>query len=248
MRHPAMQYEPLDTLKRVAEGVWIVDGPIVRFGMPWPKMPFSTRMTIIRFKGGHLFVHSPTPLPPSLRVAVNEIGSVRWIVAPNRLHYSWVPAWHRAYSAASVYLAPGVVAQARGLIDFDADTLRGNSGYPWDQELRTIPVQGSFMTEYVFFHEQSRTLVLTDLIENFEASKLGIGPMRWIASMGGALDPDGSMPRDMRLTFRRSRRALREAVQTMIAWDPERIVLAHGRCYTQDATKELKRAFRWILT
>jgi hypothetical protein len=31
----------------------------------------------------------------------------------------------------------------------------------------------------------------------------------------------------------------------MLAWAPERIVVAHGRCYLQDATNELRRAFRW---
>jgi hypothetical protein len=43
-----LTYPPLNTLKRVVEDVWIVDGPVIRFGMPWPKMPFPTRMTVIR--------------------------------------------------------------------------------------------------------------------------------------------------------------------------------------------------------
>src|SRR5262245_58158424 len=55
-------YPPLNTLKLVAEDVWIVDGPVIRFGMSsWPKMLFPTRMTIIRVAGGNLFIHSPTP-------------------------------------------------------------------------------------------------------------------------------------------------------------------------------------------
>lgn len=33
----------------------------------------------------------------------------------------------------------------------------------------------------------------------------------------------------------------------MIAWTPDRIVLAHGRCYDKDAGAELRRAFRWVL-
>jgi hypothetical protein len=33
----------------------------------------------------------------------------------------------------------------------------------------------------------------------------------------------------------------------MIAWDPERIILAHGRWYERNGTAELKRAFRWLL-
>ena len=38
-----------------------------------------------------------------------------------------------------------------------------------------------------------------------------------------------------------------EAIETMIAWDPERIIIAHGRWYETDGTAELKRAFRWAL-
>jgi hypothetical protein len=49
----------------------------------------------------------------------------------------------------------------------------------------------------------------------------------------------------MRLTFRKAE--LRAAVEQMIAWEPERIVIAHGRCYDRDGAAELRRAFRWLL-
>jgi hypothetical protein len=102
------------------------------------------------------------------------------------------------------------------------------------------------MTEVVFFHIASRTLVLTDLIENFESGK--VGPlMRFLIWLGGVRNPDGSTPRDMRLSFRRQRPQVRAAVETMIGWDPERVILAHGRWYASDARAELQRAFRWIL-
>jgi hypothetical protein len=32
----------------------------------------------------------------------------------------------------------------------------------------------------------------------------------------------------------------------MLAWKPRRVVLAHGRCYLDDAEAELRRAFRWL--
>lgn len=102
------------------------------------------------------------------------------------------------------------------------------------------------MTEAVFFHRPSRTLVLTDFIENFEPRKLGWFS-RLLTKLGGAQDPNGSMPRDMRLTFSKRRDALKAAVETMIAWNPVRIVLAHGRWYEKDGTHELRRAFRWLL-
>jgi hypothetical protein len=63
----------------------------------------------------------------------------------------------------------------------------------------------------------------------------------------GAVDPDGKAPLDIQLSFARHRPAVRAAVRQMIAWAPERIILAHGRCYDQDAIAELRRAFRWVL-
>jgi hypothetical protein len=240
--HTSATYPPLDTLKPVARNIWVVDGPVIRFGMPWPRMPFPTRMTVIRLAGG-LFIHSPTPLLPTLKTEIVATGPPRWIVGPNRIHYWWIPDWHTAFPGAEVYLAPRIREQAGARIDFDGHPLVADRGYPWDAEIATLPVGGRYMTEVVFFHRASRTLVLTDLIENFEPGRLG-GAMRWLVRLAGALDPDGSMPRDMRTTY--PREVLRRAVETMVGWEPERIILAHGRCYARDGTAELRRAFRWL--
>lgn len=239
-------YPPLDTLKPVAEDLWIVDGPAIRFGAAGFKMSFPTRMTVIRLDGRRLFVHSPTALPPALKAEIDGLGTPCWIVAPNRIHYWWVPDWHAAWPQAAVYLAPRIREQAGGRIDFPTQELTGPAGYPWDPAIATLPVAGSYMTEVVFFHRPSRTVVLADLIENFEPARLGV-LMRLVTRLAGVQDPDGQMPRDMRLTFRHQRPALRQAVETMIAWNPERVILAHGRWYDRDGATELRRAFRWLL-
>jgi Domain of unknown function (DUF4336) len=241
-------YEPLNTLKAVVRDIWVVDGPVIRFGPRPLSMPFPTRMTVIRLGEGDLFVHSPTPLSAELAEELEHwAGRPRWIVAPNRLHYWWIPQWHSAFPRAEVYLAPRIREQSAGRIDFSAEQLDRPCGYPWDGEIATLPIPGSFMTEIVFFHHRTRTLILTDLIENFEPGKVSSRLMRWLMRIGGVRDPDGGMPRDMRLSFRRQRTTLRTAVERMIEWNPERIILAHGRWYTSAGTYELRRAFRWLL-
>ena len=237
-------YPPLNHLKSVADAVWIVDGPLIRFGPAGFKMPFPTRMTIIRLSDGGLFVHSPTALPDALKAEVESIGAVRFIVGPNRLHYSWIADWRAAFPDAEIWLAPRIREQAGERIDFPAYDLEGSSGYPWEAEIATLPVAGRYMSEVVFFHRLSRTLVLTDLIENFEPQKLSF-LQRLLTWVGAAQDPHGSMPRDMRLNY--SRDVLRAAVETMIGWNPERITLAHGRWYAQNGAAELRRAFSWLL-
>src|SRR5919106_933425 len=133
-------YPPLNRMKRVVEDLWIVDGPIIPFGMPWPKMPFPTRMTVIRCRDGDLFIHSPTVLVPELKAEIEKAGTPRWIIGPNRIHYWWIPVWRDAFKDAEIYLAPRIKEQARGRIDVDFLTLDRDSGYPWDSEIATLPI------------------------------------------------------------------------------------------------------------
>jgi hypothetical protein len=86
------------------------------FGPPLLKLPFPTRMTILRVGHG-LFVHSPTMLTAELKAEVDAIGIPGWIIGPNRLHYWWIPQWCHAYPRAVVYLAPRIMNQAAGRLD-----------------------------------------------------------------------------------------------------------------------------------
>jgi hypothetical protein len=245
LKEQTSTYPPLNTLNLVSEDIWIVNGPAVRFGPPLLRMPFSTRMSIIKLAGG-IFIHSPTLLVPSLKAEIDKIGDVKWIIAPNRLHYTWVQNWAEAFPNACVYLASGIEKQARDRISISGLSLDKDCGYPWDGEIATLPIVSSYMTEVEFFHYASRTLILTDLIENFEPNKLVSFAMRLMTYIGSAQDPSGSMPRDMRMTFAKCKPHLRGAIEKMISWNPDRIILAHGRWYRKDGTVELERAFEWL--
>ena len=106
-------YDPTGTLKAVAEGVWIVDGPVIRFGYLGLRFPFATRMTVVRLADGGLWVHSPTELSPLLESEIVSLGSVEHLIAPNRIHYWWLGDWAKAFPGAATYAAPGVPKQAR---------------------------------------------------------------------------------------------------------------------------------------
>src|SRR3546814_16073123 len=105
------------------------------------------------------------------REEIAALGTPRWIIGPNRIHYWWIPEWKRAFPDAGAWLAPRIREQAGARIDFDAHPLDAGSGYPWDGAISTLPVAGSFMTEVELFHNASRTLLLTDFIGNFEPGK-----------------------------------------------------------------------------
>ena len=63
--------------------------------------------------------------------------------------------------------------------------------------------------------------------------------------LAGIADPDGKTPADWRATFT-DKAAARACLAQMLAWQPEKIIPAHGRCYGRDVGAELERAFRWL--
>lgn len=245
-RDAYLPYAPLGVLKPFAEELWIADGPEVRMHYWGVSLPFPTRMTVARLPGGDLWVHSPVAWNEQLGHALAALGPVRHIVAPNSLHYSWLGEWQARYPAARSYGLPGFRDTAHRPIAVD-ESLRLRPPDQWGGAFAQCIVPGSLLTEVEFFHQRSRTLVLTDLIENFEPRRVRSRLLRWLIRLSGAADPDGKAPIDMRWSFHRHRAQVRAAAETMIGWAPERIILAHGRCYERDGTAELRRAFRWVL-
>lgn len=239
-------YEPLYTLKPVAPDLWLVDGDVISFY----GLPFPTRMTVVRLSDGSLWLHSPIQAEEGLLREIAVLGPVRHLVAPNWIHYAFFPAWQKLFPEAVGWAAPGVRARARAYgvpARFDQD-LGLRSPPDWEKELDQRHIPGSNLhQEVVFFHRASRTLILTDLIENFEREKVSFWHRPLIA-LAGTQDPDGKAPIDMRWSFRAGRAALRETIEELLSWAPERVILAHGRWYDHDGTTELRRAFRWALS
>lgn len=238
-------YAPLNVVKPVDDNIWIVDGGNISFY----GLPFPTRMTIIRLANGDLFLHSPVAATKALLDDVAKLGRPAHLVSPNWIHYAYIADWADAFPDATCWASPNVrdrAAKTGTDVTFDRD-LGAQADPAWLEDMEQLIVHGSpAHVEAVFFHKPSRTLILTDLIENFETSKIPIWfrPLAWFA---GILDPNGKMPIDMRLSFSRGRPELRRAIETMISWGPEKIILAHGRWHENDGVAELRRAYRWLL-
>jgi Domain of unknown function (DUF4336) len=241
-------YEPLGVPKPVDRDVWVVDGPIMRMNTPWGSVAFPTRTVVIRLADGGLWIWSPVELSQEIRSNLAGLGPVRHLVSPNKIHYAHVAAWKAAYSEAIAWASPGVRERAASHhvdVTFDRD-LSGAPDDGWAREIDQLVFRGSrMMEEVVFFHRASRTLILADLIENFEQEGLTFRE-RVLMKIGGVSDPDGKASSGYRATFLGNRDVARECFQQMTAWKPKRIVIAHGRSYEKDAAGELRRAFRWL--
>jgi len=220
--------------------IWSVEGPIVSFfGFAYP-----TRMAVIRLSNGELFVWSPIALSPDLRREIDALGIVRHLVSPNALHHLFLGEWKSAYPQARLYAAPGLRRKRKDLA-FDTD-LSDAPEAAWAGEIDQVVMRGSpFLTEVVFFHRQSATVVFADLVQNFRPDWFK-GWRGAVARVAGIVAPNAGAPADLRTSFVR-RRLARAALARILAWPIERVLIAHGDCVKGDGNAFVRRAFAWLL-
>ena len=134
-------------------------------------------------------------------------------------------AWQRAYPNATTWAAPGLrdrkaVKNSGVRLDFDLSDTPPDA---WTDEIDQIVVPGGAgFREVAFLHRPTRTLVLTDLIDNLEGDRLPL-PTRLFAGLAGALAPNGKAPIYLRMVVNLRRRDAAAAAARMIAWEPERV-------------------------
>jgi hypothetical protein len=66
-----------------------------------------------------------------------------------------------------------------------------------------------------------------------------------LARLGGILEPNAGIPGDWRASFL-DREAARAALARVLAWDIERVVIAHGVPVERDGKELVRRAFAWL--
>ena len=227
-------------LKEVDEHIWIYDGDTVNFH----GFPFPTRMTVVQLPNGYLWIHSPEKLNKALKEELAELGKVEFIISPNKLHHLSLSEWLSAYPDAKYYAAPGL-AQKRRDVKF-TKKLSDYSEKEWEDDIEQLIFHGSpLMEEVVFFHVNSKTLILTDLIENFSPSTFNWW-QKPIARLSGILSPHGKTPIDWRLSFLFGKKKARIAFNKMLGWEPDNIIISHGEYIIGNGYEFLNKSFRWL--
>ena len=231
-----MTTTPLTT---VADDLWTIEGDCVRL----LTIPFGTRMTIARLGDGSLWLHSPVAPTPERLEAVAALGEVGHIVAPNKFHHLFVPAWAEHFPQARCGPGPGWWSGSptwRG-----AAVLADEAPPEWADDLDQVLFgSGFFLPEVVFLHRASRTLVVTDIIQNHEPDK-NSWFWRTVKRANHILAPNGGFPLDWRLTIR-DREAARRARDRILGWDFDRLLITHGRCVDSGAHAFVERALAWL--
>jgi hypothetical protein len=231
-------------LTKVAEDIWLVDaGTIDAAGLPLP-----VRMVIIRLSTGELILHSPTRYSRALQQELQAMGPIRYLLAPSIAHWMFIADWQAALPEAQVMAVVGLKQRAqvrKSGLRIDAE-LDGKAPSEWAGQLDTVLVSAPPYAELALFHRASRTLVLTDLVQNLDPARLPPVP-RWIAERIGITAPDGRAPVYLRLLLKLWGAGVRRAAARLVAFAPERVVFSHGEWFEHDAAARLRQSLRWLL-
>lgn len=226
------------SLVPLAENLWVVDRAQSFYGLP-----VGARMTVIRLEGGRLLLHSPVALDPALRRELDSIGHVAFAVAPSRLHHLYAGEVAAAYPGTRLWVAPGLERKRPDLV-FEA-VLDDEAPEEWRSEIAQVFFRGRpYENEVVFFHRPSRTLIVCDLAFNFgPRNALPTRLLMKLLRSYGRLGPSTLDP-----LLIRDRRAARESLERILAWDFDRVVVAHGDVLESGGHDVLRRGYAWLLS
>jgi hypothetical protein len=223
------------TLERLDNGLWVAAGPLSFVGLR-----LGTRMTVVRLASGDLWVHSPIPPSSELRAAVDALGPVRHIVAPSLFHHLSAGHWQAIYPDAALY-GPAALAKKRKDLKLTV-SLEEAGGASWAAELQPLHVDGCLLDETVFVHRGARTLISADITENFTTSPHFFTRLYLKAS---GIHGKIGWSRLMRIVYR-DRAAARRSIDSLLAHDFDRIVIAHGDVIPADGKAALRTTFEFL--
>ena len=194
------------------------------------------RMTVVQLEADGLWVHSPTALTDELRQQIDQLGKIRFIVGPNSGHNLWLLEWQAAYPDAELCVSAGIPDRVKEMENYSVlDTSQENI---WEQDLAREHMNGArIFDEWVFLHRKTKSLILTDLIQNHSDER----PAGWAGFMTRfVLEPIGFKGICLAPPFRlgfiiRDKAAFAAFIEKIRTWDFDRIVVTHGDIIAADA-------------
>ncbi|MEM7007879.1 MAG: DUF4336 domain-containing protein [Thermodesulfobacteriota bacterium] len=221
---------------KVDEDIWTVES-VQKFA----GVDFGGRMSVIRLNSGELFLHSPVKLNDQLTSDLNEIGEVKYVIAPNKFHHLHVVDYVDKYPNAQVWGAKGL-AKKRKDIRFTAEFDEQDSLNLGDEILYEVFKGIPMFNEVVFYHPKSKTVLFTDIVFNV-ASTNSLSEKFYAWAEGVYKNP--SVPRLVRLLIR-DRKKARESADKILSWDFDRVSVTHRHIIETGGKEIVRRAFEKI--
>lgn len=205
-------------------------------------MHLTATMAVLRLPDSNLLLYSPVAMTPKRRGAVEALGPIAHLYAPNLYHHLWIGDWARAFPTARLH-APALLARKRP--DLRVDRVHGSAPEPaFAGVIDEVRIDGFRLAESVLVHRPSRTLLVADLVHN-----VGRPQHPWTklyARTMGFYDRV-ALSRMLRWTAFSDRAAARRSLDELLAFSFDGLVVGHGKPLTGGARQAVAAAYRWLL-
>jgi hypothetical protein len=114
----------------------------------------------------------------------------------------------------------------------------------WAEEIDQVLVRGNrLIWEVVFFDKPSKTLIVTDLVENIRQKSGQVDWMLkfWWKAVFHMWDNPKPAP-EYQMGWKH-KRAAKHSLERILEWDFDRVVLSHGENIESDAKNVLRKAW-----
>ena len=223
-------------LESYVDGVWVATDPVRIVGTH-----LTSTMAVLRLADGSLLLYSPLEMTPERRAAVEALGSVAHLYAPNLFHHRWIGEWAAAFPAARVH-APAALAKKRR--DLRVDRTHGAAAEEaFSGVIDEHHVDGCRLDESVLIYRPARTLVVADLVHN-----IGRPAGRWtrLYSRTMGFYDRVALSRALRWTAFPNRTGARRSLDGLLACPFDRIVVGHGTPIDAGGRDALAGAYAWL--
>jgi len=224
------------SLTPFAEGVWVATAPVRILGMP-----LTSTMTVLRLGDGSLLLHSPIAMTPERRAAVEALGPVAHLYAPNLYHHLRIGEWADAFPSARLH-APASLARKRP--DLRIDRIHNAAPEPaMVGVVDEVRIDGFRLEESVLFYRQARTLVVADLAHN-----VGRPQHRWTkvyTRLMGFYDRV-ALSRMIRWVAFSDTAAARRSLDVLLALPFDSLIVGHGAPLAAGGREALAAAYTWL--
>lgn len=220
-----------------ADGLWIDAEPVRIL-----RMPLSVNMVVLRLRDGALLLYSPIAMTSERRAAVEALGTVAHLYAPNLFHHFWIGEWANAFPSARVH-APAGLAKKRP--DLRIDRVQASAPEPaFEGLVDECRIEGFRLEESALLYRPSRTLIVADLVQNVGRPR---HPWAKLYTRAMGFYDRLALSRVIRWTGFYDRTAARRSLDALLAQSFDSLVVGHGEPISSGAREALAAAYSWLL-
>lgn len=197
------------------------------------------RSTAISLKSG-VWVLASTNLDAPTKARLDEMGTVRYIVAGNTEHNMFLGEFKQAYPQAKLIGNKPLLTKRKDLkFDgaFGADP--PDTKYGFEDEIEACYFPETANNEVAYFHKESKTLIQADLLFNLKGSTSSL--------FSGTVGPYSGLHKKFSRWNSSDHNATKEHVKTVIGWDFDRIIPCHGEVIETEGKEAWKSAYEAFL-